>query len=231
MHTPNYTLSQITTADRIYIDTSALMNSEELEILIKRIRIPLMQEEKKILVSRAVCLELARHLESTDERKQQLALQAFEVLAANQEVFELENSDLTSQEVFKAFADAEILATLTEKRPDYKQLLITNDKRLGHDAYDLNNLESCRGHEIRVCYINRAGELHACEKVCHEEIKSMEPEIREVIHEVVKEVKVPEPQKKEPWYVKTGRAFTLLATGYVICTYKSEIINLIKKVA
>ena len=59
----------------------------------------------------------------------------------------------------------------------------------------------------------------------------MEPEIREVIQEVVKEVKVPEPQKKEPWYVKTGRAFTLLATGYVICTYKSEIINLIKKVA
>ena len=88
MHTPNYTLSQIITADRIYIDTSALMNSEELEILIKRIRIPLMQEEKKIFVSRAVCLELARHLESTDERKQQLALQAFEVLAANQEVFE-----------------------------------------------------------------------------------------------------------------------------------------------
>ena len=231
MYTPNYTLSQIATADRIYIDTSALMNSEELEILIKRIRIPLIQDKKKILVSRAVCLELARHLESTDERKQQLALQVFEVLSANQEVFELENSDLSSQEVFKAFADAELLATLTEKRPDYKQLLITNDKKLGHDAYDLNNLESCRGHQVRVCYINRAGELHACEKACHAEVKFMEPEIREVVHEVVKKVKVPEPQKKELWYSKTGKALAFLATGYVLCSYKSEIINLIKKVA
>lgn len=231
MYTSNYTLSQIATADKIYIDTSALMNSEELEILVKRIRIPLMQDEKKILVSRAVCLELARHLESVDDRKQQLALQAFEVLSANQEVFELENRDLSSQEVFKAFADAELLVTLTEKRSDYKQLLITNDKKLGHDAYDLNNLESCRGHQVRVCYINRAGELHACEKACREEAKSPEPEVKEVVREVIKEVKVTEPQKKAPWYSKTGKAVTLLAAGYVLCTYKNDIIKFIKKIA
>ena len=54
----------------------------------------------------------------------------------------------------KAFADAKLLTELTENKSERKQLSITNDKKPGQDAYDLNNLESCKGHQINVCFIN-----------------------------------------------------------------------------
>lgn len=231
MNISSYTISQIETADKIYIDTSALMNSEELEVLINRIKNQLMQDENKIFVSRAVCLELARHLESTDEKKQQLALDAFEVLAANQEIFELENRDLSTADICKAFADAELLAKLTENRPEYKQLLITNDKRLGYDAYDLNNLESCKGYQIRVCYINHAGNLHACEQPYHAVRQIVQPETKEIVKEVIKEVKVIEPQKKEQKGLKRVKTVALLTAGYLLGTYQKNIIRYIKKTA
>ena len=58
-----------------------------------------------------------------------------------------------------------MLSELTVNKIEYGQLLITNDKKLSRDAYGLNNQESCKGHRIMVCYVNRAGELQMCECV------------------------------------------------------------------
>ena len=47
-----------------------------------------------------------------------------------------------------------------KSKTDYKQLLITNDKNLCIDAFNLNTLNSCKGQQIMVCYINKNGKLH-----------------------------------------------------------------------
>ena len=60
----------------------------------------------------------------------------------------------------KAFADSELLSRLTKGKIEFSQLLITNDKKLSVDAYSLNNLNSCFGEKISVCYISKNGLLH-----------------------------------------------------------------------
>ena len=59
----------------------------------------------------------------------------------------------------KAFADSELLSRLTKEKTEFSQLLITNDKKLSVDAYSLNNLNSCLGKKISVCYISKNGLL------------------------------------------------------------------------
>ncbi len=222
-----YTISLIRDMDKIYIDTSALMNVEELELLLNRMKGILLRENKFITVPRAVCLELARHLQSTDKSKINLVLRVFEILSYHDKVFIVNNGNLNEFDVLKAFADAKLLAELTENRSECKQLLITNDKKLGHDAYDLNNLESCKGHQIKVCFINHVGELHKCECV-RQDYKPIEvPEIREI----VKVVKVQEPQKKESWLSQIGVPVATLILGFAIGKHSDTIVKYIRAVA
>jgi hypothetical protein len=222
-----YTISIIRNIDKIYIDTSALMNVEELELLIIRMERILLRENKFITVPRAVCLELARHLESTDKSKINLVLRVFEILSNHDKVFIVDNGNLKECDVLKAFADAKLLAELTENRPECKQLLITNDKKLGHDSYNLNNLESCKGHKIKVCYINHVGELHMCECVRQDYKPVKVPETKEI----VRVVKVQEPQKKESWVFHIGISVATLILGVVIGKHNNEIAKNIKAVA
>lgn len=84
-------------------------------------------------------------------------------MALNKAIFQVENAPLTEEEIAHAFADAQLLAELTLHRSDYNQLLITNDRKLICDAYDLNQQRSCKGRKVLVCYINWCGELQCCD--------------------------------------------------------------------
>ena len=174
----------IDSTDKIYMDTSSLMNVPELKILINSISCKLKEAQKTITIPQAVFMELACHSVSDDKRKRDLAIAVIEILSEHKDIFSLESEKISPDCLIKNFADAKLLAELTENKSAYRQLLITNDRNLSLDAFELNNLESCKGHKIKVCYLNKYGELHRCSCVS----KSAEPEIKVVEKEVIKYV-------------------------------------------
>ena len=95
--------------------------------------------------------------------KASLALHASNVIAEYKDIFIIEPGHVSDEEAFKAFADRAILSRLTSNSGDTSQLLITNDKNLARDAFNINNLGSCRSHRIKVCYLNNDGNLCRCE--------------------------------------------------------------------
>lgn len=231
MTNAEYVTHLIKSIDRIYIDTSALMNTDELELLVNNIQDLLHIEGKRIIVPQAVYIELLRHLEGYDDRKRNIALKVFEILSTYEPVFFVQNSDFDNSDFRKTFADAKLLAELTEKKTYCKQLLITNDRKLGHDAYDLNNLESCKGHIIKVCYLNRFGELHRCDCVKAMKAEPIVPESEIEIKEVVKVVTVKNDSKTNAWNSKTFVPVAALLLGIVVGKYSEDVWHYIKKVA
>ena len=85
------------------------------------------------------------------------------MLALNKSVFQVDSAPLTDDEIAHAFADAQLLSELTLHKSDCHQLLITNDRKLSCDAFELNQQQSCKGRRILVCYVNGWGELQCCE--------------------------------------------------------------------
>ena len=165
MTNSEYIETMISQNDLIYIDTATLMEIEGMENFIQSYEDIFIRYSKKMIVSKAVCYELARHLGSSNQVKVELALQVIGILVRYNDLFEVRNSGMTETELAKAFADSHLLSELTVNKTEYGQLLITNDKKLSRDAYGINNQESCKGHRVMVCYINRVGELHMCECV------------------------------------------------------------------
>jgi len=165
MTSQEYIKTMIQNNGRIYIDTATLMEVEWMKLFISNCKEILITEEKKIIVPKAVCLELAKHIESADARKSHAALEAIGILSQNLNLFDVQNEALTEQEVSKVFADCQILSELTLNKRAGGQLLITNDRKLSRDAYNLNELESYKGYRIMVCYLNKFGELHMCQCV------------------------------------------------------------------
>ena len=164
MYTNDYIRSMVSSNEAIYIDTASLMDVENLELFIENAEWVLLNEHRKIIVPRAVCLELTRHLGSQNPVKKDKAVRVLEMLGSHGDIFEVCDEDIR-EEALKAFADSELLAELTLNRTACGQLLITNDRRLSEDAYKLNDQVSCRGHKVMVCFINRFGELCKCECV------------------------------------------------------------------
>lgn len=178
-----YIEKTLSSVERILVDTSTLMTRGFQQFICNN-KERLLVREKKIVVPKAVYSELARHVDSADTEKSELAMAAVELLALNKAIFQVENAPLTEEEIAHAFADAQLLAELTLHRSDYNQLLITNDRKLSCDAYDLNQQQSCKGRKVLVCYINWCGELQCCdcarpttEKVVNEPITAI-PERR-----------------------------------------------------
>ena len=163
MYPSDYIQTMVSLNEAIYIDTASLMDVDNLELFIDNAEWVLLNEHRKIIVPRAVCLELARHLGSQNPVKKDKAVRVLEMLGSHSDIFEVHNEDLREEEAMKAFADSELLAELTLNRTACGQLLITNDRRLSEDAYKLNEQASCRGHKVMVCFINRLGELRKCE--------------------------------------------------------------------
>ena len=148
----------LSSVERILVDTSTLMNPG-FQQFISNNQERLLAGEKKIVVPKAVYGELARLVGAVDVEQSELAMAAVILLASNKAVFQVENAPITEEEIDHAFADAPLLADLTIHRSSYNQLLITNDRRLSCDAYDLNHQQSCKGCRVFVCYVNRCGEL------------------------------------------------------------------------
>ncbi len=157
-----YIENTISTVDRILLDTSTLMTPGCRQFILNN-KTLLCDSGKKLLVPKAVYSELARHLGSDDPEKREHAAAAIELVCTNKEIFETETISLTEEEIAHAFADAQLLSELTLHRSDFNQLLITNDRKLSCDAFDLNQQQSCRGRKVFVCYINRFGEMHRCD--------------------------------------------------------------------
>ena len=151
--------------DYIYVDTSALMDADWLRLFSEKAEPVFKAAGKCITIPPAVRSELIRHLDSPDFEKRSRAETAITILAQHKELFQATGGQLDDEEIAKAFADMELLATLMMNRRGNRQLLIANDRSLSKDAYDLNEQQSCQGGRISVCYINRFGELQMCDCV------------------------------------------------------------------
>lgn len=162
MTNTEYTETMVRSNERIYIDTATLMDVDGMKLFIENSKGCLQDAKRKIIVPNSVCSELARHLESDNPIKRELSMKAIGMISENSEIFQVECTPMTEEEIAKAFADAHLLSELTLHKSDCDQLLITNDMNLSSDAYSLNQQQSCKGHRIMVCFINRLGELHRC---------------------------------------------------------------------
>lgn len=159
MSNQEYIFQMIRANTRIYMDTATLMDTEGFALFMNNAVDILRTENKKIKIAVAVRSELARHLESTNRIKQALAMEAISIIKNYEDVFIVEGGTIDDSEIAKAFADAAILAELTLNKSSGTQLLITNDKKLSKDAYEINKLESCKGRKVMVCYIDNDGKL------------------------------------------------------------------------
>lgn len=146
--------------EKIYIDTSSLMNDTELGRFLVQYQDIFEAQNKKIIVTREVCLEIVRHLSSKNIEKQEKAKSVILLFKNYSNLFIFEDKDLKQSEVSSAFADSELLSRITKDKSKHSQLLITNDKNLSVDAYKLNKLYSCKGKKIMVCFIDNLGQLN-----------------------------------------------------------------------
>lgn len=146
--------------EKIYIDTSSLMNDTELGRFLVQYQDIFEDLNKKIIVTREVCLEIVRHLSLKNIEKQEKAKSVILLFKNYSNLFIFEDKDLKQSEVSSAFADSELLSRITKDKSKHSQLLITNDKNLSVDAYKLNKLYSCKGKKIMVCFIDNLGQLN-----------------------------------------------------------------------
>lgn len=146
--------------DIIYIDTSSVMFTKEFRGFIEYNYDKFINMNKQITITREVCLEIVKHYMSTIEEKHDKAKMVLSILKQFQEIFIIEGDTFNNDEIQRAFADSELLARITKTKPQYRQLLITNDKALSVDADSLNSLNSCQGKKIMVCYIDKNGNLN-----------------------------------------------------------------------
>ena len=146
--------------EKIYIDTSSLMNDTELGRFLVQYQDIFEALNKKIIVTREVCLEIVRHLSLMNIEKQEKAKSVILLFKNYSNLFIFEDKDLKQSEVSSAFADSELLSRITKDKSKHSQLLITNDKNLSVDAYKLNKLYSCKGKKIMVCFIDNLGQLN-----------------------------------------------------------------------
>ena len=147
----------------ILMDTASLMEVERLKYMVENYKPIFLEFRQSIIIPGVVCQELVRHLVSDNLEKRDKANEALTIIRNNGEIFTVESADFTSEELRKAFADQELLLRLTKVRSIKQQLLITNDRKLSRDAYNLNQIESCRGKQVYVYYLNFNGHLSECE--------------------------------------------------------------------
>ena len=162
MNNYQYVEKILLSVERIILDTSVLM-SEGFLLFVSKYRSLIKASAKNLYVHNEVYKELARHLSSGNPYKVKCALAAIELMVQNKDIFVVEATPLTDEEIEQAFADPQLLSELTLHRMNSRQLLISNDHKLCSDAFELNRLESCHGHKVYVCYISWNGQLNCCE--------------------------------------------------------------------
>ena len=220
----------IRNSEEIMMDTASLMEANSLECMLDKYRDTFIELGKMIIIPGVVCQELVRHLTSENTDKKGKANQALKIIRNNSEIFTVESAEYTSEEIRKAFADREILIRLSGSRANRRQLLITNDRKLSRDAYNLNSMESCSGKPVFVCYLSRLGDLCKCD--CGTNLNN-EPERVKIV--VKKEPVYVEVEKKHTTSARSvfGRiigAVVMFGAGYGTCKYGKDIIKSVKSV-
>ncbi|HEL1557172.1 hypothetical protein HO875_08130 [Streptococcus suis] len=214
MTNKEYVQTLLIANDIIYIDTSSLMNVTAFENFIENYFEIFMEHSKQIIVTREVCLEIVKHLSSQNVGKQDIAKRVIAIFKEYENIFIFEDENLNDVEANIAFADSELLSRMTRDRSNFRQLLITNDKNLSIDAYNLNSLNSCKGQRIMVCYINKNGKLNKGDTGNMERL-SNEKNMSEVHMEVsTEEKKELAPKEREKGLKYFFYGFCLLLTGY-----------------
>lgn len=147
-------LKEILRNYQVYIDTSALMNTDRLQLLVESIDSDVTLR-KKIIILTNVYQELVDFSKGYNNEKRTLANLALSIISSSNAF--VVNPEFKRKQ--KPFADPKILSTLIESKADKAQAIITFDKGLSKDAFNLNELNCINGYEILVLTINELGEL------------------------------------------------------------------------
>ena len=159
----------------VYVDTATLMNVGAMKKFISNYGDEIRRSGRKIKVPLSVRHELSRHFQRRSSPKSVAAMEAEILLGDHSDLFDLQGENwLDKKELSEAFADPDLLATLTLHKMKENQTLITNDRTLGENASDINKWQSCSGYAITICYVNRNGELCKCEPWGTEQVSSIE---------------------------------------------------------
>lgn len=176
----DYILQMFNLNERIYIDTSTLMEVYGLRSFIEKVRPICREKGHRIIVTDSVCAELEKHIHSLNEFKKSKAAEAMLLVCQNSDIFQIEDISskrLKEEKFINSFADPELIKEILSNKFNHTQLLITNDRKLSSDVYDLNTFESCRGKRIAVCYLNSTGNLMMCDCARNQTVE--DPKIEE----------------------------------------------------
>jgi len=199
--------------DLIYIDTSTLMNVEAMEIFLERAEDDFINQNKRMIVTQSVQKELNKHIRSDNESKRNQARSAILLLTRFERLFIIEEENAAFNNA--TFADSDLLSRLTLNKATATQLLVTYDRALASDAYNLNEQGSNKGGKVMVCHINRACYIKKCDCVNipgqDNENVPAEPEVivKEKIIYIDKPVEHKSESKTYPWKVPVA-----IVTGF-----------------
>ena len=214
--------------DVIIIDTSSLMNVENIHGFIEKYELLLMELQKKVSVCFDVWAELNKMSNSDNMEKQERAVGAIATICMHRNIFNIEEQYVDQTELMNAFADPKLLSMLTVNKRSCKQLFITNDRGLAQDAIRLNKLDSCKGHEIYVCHLVSSGDLIRNTIDIDEQIIPL-PETKIIIREVEKPVYIKQNQTGKNLISRCLSSGLVLTVGYWIGKNQDKIINYSKK--
>lgn len=147
----------------IYIDTSTLMNVDSLRRFLERSEDEFLVRNKKMIITQWVFKELNKHIHSDNDYKANQAKLALNLIEQFRDVFTLEDEELLVDNA--TFADSDILSKIILNKSRATQLLITYDRALALDAYNLNLQGSNKGGKVMVCHINKMGFIKKCDCV------------------------------------------------------------------
>ena len=97
----------------IMLDTSVAMD-EQFRSFVETVEMPLLESRRKIIVKNSVWAELLRHLGSNDLVKRRRATVAVEIIGLRQNIFEIDDSGVSSEQILRAFADADFIRTVLD---------------------------------------------------------------------------------------------------------------------
>lgn len=206
----------------ILLDTSVAMD-DNFENLVEKMEMTLLESKKKVIVKTVVWSELLRHLGSGDAVKLRRATKAVELIGLHRNLFEINDSPISEEQIVRAFADAEFLAELTLNKRKYRQALLTNDKKLSRDASRLNMQESCLGKQISIYNLDLSGNISLCE------VSNSEIEEKVDTQETKRNEQVSDNSGYDGWEV-AGISIISLAAGVIAGKYGKEIVKFIRKV-
>ena len=199
--------NEVRNCDKVFIDTSALMNEGALLELIDYLEMPLMEQKKKIIVPDDVWMELMKFLSSGTEDKKEKACRAVDLLWQYRNIFNTNTEIGFELRREKPFTDKALLIEFLKNKSYFKQLMISSDKGLIADALDINDLRSYQGREVTAFYLDQTGR----HKLYKHSIKADRDPVRQVQavfnRNQTKDASVPE---KKGWAI-AGAALGLAA--------------------